>query len=138
MADYGVPPNPPDVFPWIFYKMEFKMADWEIWVVIGVLALATAATRSSFWLIGHHITIPKRVQEMLRYAPACALAAIIAPDLVLGPDGHALLDVSNLKLVSGVVATLYYLLRRNMLETIVLGMAFFTALRLFPTLVPVF
>jgi hypothetical protein len=52
---------------------------WEIWATIGVLAIATAATRSSFWLVGHHITIPKRVQEMLRYAPACALAAIIAP-----------------------------------------------------------
>ena len=64
------------------------MADWEIWVVIGVLALATAATRSSFWLIGQHITIPKRVQEMLRYAPACALAAIIFPDLLLAPDGR--------------------------------------------------
>lgn len=114
------------------------MSDWEIWVVIGVLALATAATRSSFWLIGHHITIPKRVQEMLRYAPACALAAIIAPDLVLGPDGHAMLDLGNLKLVSGIVATGYYLLRRNMLETIIFGMAFFTALRLLPTLTAVF
>jgi branched-subunit amino acid transport protein len=50
------------------------MSDWEIWATIGVLAIATAATRSSFWLVGHHITIPKRVQEMLRYAPACALA----------------------------------------------------------------
>jgi branched-subunit amino acid transport protein len=106
------------------------MADWEIWVVIGVLALATAATRSSFWLIGHHITIPKRVQEMLRYAPACALAAIVAPDLILAADGHPMLDLSNLKLVSGIVATIYYLLRRNMLETIIFGMAFFTALRL--------
>ncbi|MYN16232.1 AzlD domain-containing protein [Rugamonas sp. FT107W] len=107
------------------------MADWEIWLVIGVLALATAATRSSFWLIGQHITIPKRVQEMLRYAPACALAAIVAPDLVLA-DGHALLDLSNLKLVSGIVATIFYLLRRNMLQTIVFGMAFYTALRLLP------
>ena len=118
------------------------MADWEIWVVIGVLALATAATRSSFWLIGQHVTIPKRVQEMLRYAPACALAAIIAPDLILAPDGHAVLDFSNLKLIAGIVATGYYLLRRNMLETIIFGMAFFTALRLLPgllsTLVPVF
>ena len=105
------------------------MADWEIWAVIGVLALATAATRSAFWLVGHHITIPKRVQEMLRYAPACALAAIVAPDLVLA-DGHPVLDLSNLKLVSGIVATIYYLLRRNMLETIIFGMAFFTALRL--------
>ena len=59
------------------------MADWEIWVVIGVLCVATAATRSSFWLIGHRVSIPPRVQEMLRYAPACALAAIIGPDLLL-------------------------------------------------------
>nr|WP_229260434.1 AzlD domain-containing protein [Duganella alba] len=99
-------------------------------MVIGVLALATAATRSAFWLIGHHITIPKRVQEMLRYAPACALAAIVAPDLILAADGQPVLDAGNLKLVSGIVATIYYLLRRNMLETIVFGMVFFTALRL--------
>ena len=114
------------------------MTDWEIWVVIGVLALATAVTRSSFWLIGHHITIPKRVQEMLRYAPACALAAIVAPDLVLTAQGTPLLDLSNFKLVSGIVAIIYYLLRRNMLETIVFGMVFFTALRLFSPVIPVF
>ena len=105
------------------------MADWEIWAVIGALAVATAATRSSFWVVGQHVTIPKRVQEMLRYAPACALAAIVAPDLILS-DGHAVLDLSNLKLVSGIVATIFYLLRRNMLQTIIFGMAFYTALRL--------
>jgi branched-subunit amino acid transport protein len=105
------------------------MSDWEIWAVIGVLALATAATRSSFWVVGQHVTIPKRVQEMLRYAPACALAAIVAPDLILS-EGHAVLDLSNLKLVSGIVATIFYLLRRNMLQTIIFGMAFYTALRL--------
>ena len=105
------------------------MIDWEIWIIIGVLALATAATRGSFWLIGHHITIPKRVQEMLRYAPACALAAIVAPDLIM-VNSHPLLDLSNLKLVSGIVSTIFYLLRRNMLQTIVFGMAFYTALRL--------
>ncbi|MBY0556406.1 MAG: AzlD domain-containing protein [Burkholderiaceae bacterium] len=105
------------------------MSDWEIWLVIGVLALATAAARSSFWLVGHHITIPKRVQEMLRYAPACALAAIVAPDLVL-VEGQPLLDLSNIKLVAGIVATIFYLLRRNMLQTIVFGMLFYTALRL--------
>jgi branched-subunit amino acid transport protein len=114
------------------------MADWEIWVVIGVLALATAAARSSFWLIGHHITIPKRVQEMLRYAPACALAAIIAPDLLLSGEGTLVVDLSNIKLLSGVAATIVYLLRRNMLETIIFGMICFTALRLAPTVVPVF
>ncbi|WP_295999714.1 AzlD domain-containing protein [Rugamonas sp.] len=105
------------------------MTDWEIWAVIGVLAVATAATRSSFWLVGHHITIPKRVQEMLRYAPACALAAIIAPDVLVN-DGHLQLALSNPKLIGAVVAIMFYLIRRNMLQTIVVGMAVFTALRL--------
>src|SRR4051812_10983541 len=106
------------------------MADWEIWLTIGMLTVATAITRSSLWLVGHHITIPKRVQEMLRYAPACALAAIIAPDLLLGPGGQLQLAVSNLKLVAGVAAIAFYLIRRNMLQTIIFGMVFFTALRL--------
>lgn len=106
------------------------MADWEIWAVIGVLALATAATRSAFWLLGHHITIPRRVNEMLRYAPACALAAIIAPDLLLDGGGQLQFAWSNLKLLAGVAAIGFYLLRRNMLQTIVFGMLFFTALRL--------
>ena len=106
------------------------MNDLEIWITIGVLAVATAATRSSFWLIGHHITIPKRVQEMLRFAPACALAAIIAPDLLIGAQGELQLGFTNLRLVAGVAAIGYYLWRRNMLETIIFGMLFFTGLRL--------
>ncbi len=105
------------------------MSDWEIWAVIAVLAVATAATRSSFWLIGHHITIPKRVQEVLRYAPACALAAIIAPDLLLGPGGQLNLALSNPKLLAGAAAVVFYLVRRNMLQTIVFGMLVFTVLR---------
>ncbi|TFW33238.1 AzlD domain-containing protein [Massilia horti] len=105
------------------------MADWEIWLTIGVLAVATAATRSSFWLIGHRVAIPKRVQEMLRYAPACALAAIISPDLVLGPDGEVQLGLSNPRLLAGITSFAFYLLRRNMLHTILFGMLVFTLLR---------
>lgn len=108
------------------------MTDWEIWAAIAVLVLATAATRSSFWLVGHHITIPKRVQEVLRYAPACALAAIVAPDLLMGGDGQLQLAVSNPKLLGAAAAVLFYLVRRNLLQTIVFGMLVFTAFRLFP------
>jgi len=106
------------------------MTEWEIWATIAVLAAATAITRSSFWLVGHHITIPKRVQEMLRYAPACALAAIIAPDLLLTPGGALHTDGINMKLIAGIAATAYYLLRRNMLEMIIFGMLVFTGLRI--------
>jgi branched-subunit amino acid transport protein len=105
------------------------MSDWEIWATIIALALATAATRSSFWLIGHRIAIPRRVHEMLRYAPACALAAIIAPDLLL-EHGQVQLQLSNLKLLAGIAAIVFFLITRNMLQTIVFGMLSFTALRL--------
>ncbi|MDB5918211.1 MAG: branched-chain amino acid transporter [Massilia sp.] len=105
------------------------MSDLEIWAVIAVLVVATGATRSSFWLIGHHITIPKRVQEVLRYAPACALAAIIAPDLLLNGGGQLNLALSNPKLLAGSAAVVFYLVRRNMLQTIVFGMLVFTVLR---------
>lgn len=104
--------------------------DLEIWITIGVLCLATAITRSAFWLVGHHITIPKRVQEMLRFAPACALAAIIAPDLLMGTAAPMAFEPLNIKLGAALAATGYYLLRRNMLEMIVFGMLVFTALRI--------
>ena len=102
----------------------------DIWLTIGVLVVATALTRSSFWLIGHHITIPKRVQEMLRYAPACALAAIIAPDLLMVGEGAPEINLLNPKLMAAVAATLYYMWRKSMIETIIVGMAVFTALRI--------
>jgi branched-subunit amino acid transport protein len=105
------------------------MSDWEIWATIGVLCLATAATRSSFWLIGHRVTIPPRVQEMLRYAPACALAAIIGPDLLIDPQGQVQLTIANPKLIAGIAALAFYLWRRSMLMTIIFGMAVFTLLR---------
>ena len=106
------------------------MAEWEIWATIVVLVLATAAARSSFWLVGHHVTIPKRVQEVLRYAPVCALAAIIAPDLLMGSQEQLMLSIDNPKLVAGVAATVYCLLRKSMIETIVFGMLVFTGLRI--------
>ena len=106
------------------------MSDLEIWLTIGALAVATALTRSSFWLVGHHITIPPRIQEMLRFAPACALAAIVAPDILIRADGQVDLDPWNPKLLAGLAAIAFYLVRRNMLHTIIFGMAAFTLLRL--------
>ena len=105
------------------------MSDWEIWATIGVLCVATAATRSSFWLIGHRVTIPPRVQEMLRYAPACALAAIIGPDLLIDPQGEVQLTLANPKLIAAIAAFAFYLWRRSMLMTIIFGMLVFTLFR---------
>jgi branched-subunit amino acid transport protein len=106
------------------------MSDLEIWAVIGALCVATATARASLWLVGHRISIPKRVNEVLRFAPACALAAIIAPDLLMDGSGHLQTTLANPKLLAGIAAAGFYLLRKNMLQTIVFGMLVFTGLRL--------
>ncbi|MBC3880827.1 AzlD domain-containing protein [Undibacterium sp. LX40W] len=105
------------------------MSDLEVWLVIIFLTIATVIDRSAFWVVGHHINLPKRVQEALRYAPACALAAIIVPDLFV--NGEQIdISITNPKMIAGILATLFFLWRRNMLMTIVLGMSVFTAARL--------
>lgn len=101
----------------------------DVWLVIILLAVATFVARSSFWLIGHHIKLPKRVQEALRYAPACALAALIIPDLLLS-NGEVALSFDNPKLLAGIAATTFFLVKRNMLLTILFGMAVYTYIRL--------
>ena len=105
------------------------MSDGEIWLVIILLAVATFIARSSFWLVGHHINLPKRVQEALRYAPACALAAIIVPDFLFG-NGQIVIGWDNPRLIAGFAATTFFLMKRNMLLTIIFGMAVYTFIRL--------
>lgn len=105
------------------------MNDKEIWLAIALLTVATLIARCSLWLVGQHITLSKRLQNALRYAPACALTAIIVPDLLLA-DGHLQFSLGNHKLIASLVALGFYLFKRNMLQTILVGMLCFTFLRL--------
>ncbi len=106
------------------------MSETEIWLVIGLLGLATFIARSSFWLAGQHIHLPKRVQEALRYAPACALAAVIVPDFLLN-NGQMALGFDNPKLMAGIAATVFFLVKSSMLLTIIFGMVVYTLIRLY-------
>lgn len=106
------------------------MSDIEIWAVIILLTIATVIDRSAFWVVGHHINLPKRVQEALRYAPSCALAAIVAPDFFIS-DNQLVTSLHNPKLIAGVAAAVFYLWKKDMLLTIIFGMAMFTLVRLY-------
>lgn len=106
------------------------MNAFDIWVTIILLAIATILTRGfSFFLFGNAIKLPAKVQHALRYAPAAALAAIVAPDLVLS-GGAISLDWMNPKLIAGIGAVLFFMTTRHLLGTIMAGMALFTVLRL--------
>lgn len=104
----------------------------DIWLTIGLLALATVLTRSSFFMLAS-TRMPARLQQALRYAPAAALAAIVLPDLVLhggAVTSAAAIDWTNPRLLAGAGATLFFLATRHLLGTIVVGMVLFTAIRM--------
>lgn len=105
------------------------MSDLAIWIIVVGLTLVTIATRSFFLVLGERYALPERLQHALRYAPACALVALIAPELVLA-DGALALSVANPKLVAGVAAAAVMVVTRSMIAAMAVGMAGFWALRL--------
>lgn len=105
------------------------MTDFEYGLLLVLLALSTLLTRSFFFLLGNAVKMPPWVQHALRYAPAAALAAILAPDLLLN-GGEMTLPWTNPKLIAGIIATLFFLRTRHLLGTIIVGMACFSVLRL--------
>lgn len=106
------------------------MSSADIWLTIALLTFATVVTRSSFFLLAS-ARLPARVQQALRYAPPAALAAIVAPDLLLNGGGSAGIAWANPRLLAGIGAAVFFLATRHLLGTIVAGMALFTAFRLF-------
>ncbi len=103
------------------------MNDATTWIVIAGLALITVITRSFFLVLGDHLALPDRVQHALRYAPACALTALLAPEVVTVQGQIAI--AGNPKLVAAAVAAIAMLVSRNMIVAIAASMAAFTLLR---------
>ena len=93
------------------------------------LTLVTVVTRSSFFMLPARIELPANIERALRYAPACALTAIVAQG-VLARDHHPFLSVHNYEMWAIVAAALVFAKSRNMIAMMVIGMAVFTALRL--------
>ncbi len=105
------------------------MSDLAIWIIVVGLTLVTVATRSAFLVLGDRFKLPERVQHGLRYAPACALVGLIAPELALA-DGTLALSLANPKLIAGFAAGAIMLATRSMIAAMAVGMLAFTALRL--------
>jgi branched-subunit amino acid transport protein len=94
------------------------------------LTAATLLTRGSFFMLPSRWQLPPRLERALRYAPACALAAIIAPEVLL-IQGDVSLALANDKLWATVLAAAVFIKTRNMLLMMAVGMIAFTLLRLY-------
>jgi branched-subunit amino acid transport protein len=99
------------------------------WAAIAGVTLSTFITRAGLLLLGDRVRLPSVVDQALAYAPACALAAIVVPDLVVS-GGEIRLDPGNFRLLGALAASAVYLATRSFVATIAAGMAVFTALRL--------
>lgn len=105
------------------------MSALEVWLTITGLTAVTLVTRNFFLVFGETVLLPTRVQHALRYAPACALTALVAPE-VLTPNGTLALEIGNDRLLAAAIATAVMLATRSMLATMAAGLAAFVALQL--------
>lgn len=105
------------------------MSDWEIVLTIAGLGVITVLTRAFFFLPKREIPMPGWLREGLRYAPLAALAAVVAPEVVM-TRGELIDTWRDARLFAVAAATAYYFWRRDILGTIVCGTAVMLALRL--------
>jgi branched-subunit amino acid transport protein len=106
------------------------MSPLEIWLAIAGMTVITLATRTVMMVLGDRIPLPERVQHALRFAPACALTALIAPEL-LTEQGAWAISLANAKFVAGMIGIAVMLATRSMMATMGVGMAVYLALRHF-------
>ena len=97
-----------------------------LWLAFLLIGLATTLPRASFIVLGNRVSLPPVVQRALRYAPAAALAAIVATDvLVVAGDFEPL----NPKLAGIIAAVAAAMLWRNPWLPFIAGMAVLLGLR---------
>ena len=100
----------------------------DVWLTIGILTFSTLLTRCTFALFGASLKLPPKVQYALRYAPAAVMAGIVVPDLFM-VGGSVSFDLVNPKLLAAIGGTAFFLWKRHILGTVVVGMVLFTVLR---------
>ena len=104
------------------------MTTWETVLAILGLALITVATRGFFLYPERELPLPAWLKQGLRYAPLAALAAVVAPEVVM-TQGHLITTFKDARLYGALAATAYFFWRRGILGTIVVGTMVLVALR---------
>jgi branched-subunit amino acid transport protein len=104
------------------------MSTWESILAIAGLAVITIVTRGFFLFPDRELPMPAWLQQGLRYAPLAALAAVVAPE-VLMTQGHVIGTLKDARLYATLVASGYFYWRRGILGTILTGTLVMVALR---------
>jgi len=104
------------------------VSPWEAVLAIVGLAFITLGTRGFFLFPERELPMPGWLKQGLRYAPLAALAAVVAPEVVM-TQGHLITTLKDARLYATLAATGYFFWRRGILGTIVTGTLVMVALR---------
>jgi branched-subunit amino acid transport protein len=100
----------------------------EIFFTTLGMALIALACRAFFLVPEEDLPMPSWLREGLRYAPVAALAAVVAPELVL-TQGHLVDSWRDPRIFGAVAGLALYAWRRSLFGTIVCGTGVMLALR---------
>jgi branched-subunit amino acid transport protein len=93
----------------------------EVLLILGMFAVTFGVRYPVLALVGR-IDLPDPIFRALRYVPPAVLTAIIIPEIVL-PGGKLSLQFTSPPLAAGIIAALVAWRSRNLLLTIIVGMA---------------
>ena len=96
-------------------------------VVILGLACVTVLARSFFMISRTSWELPHWAQRGLQYAPIAALAAVVLPEVVM-TQGHLVTTLRDARLFAAVAGAVAYFWRKDVLITILVGMAVYLPL----------
>ncbi len=94
----------------------------KLWLVMIVGGVLTYLTRLSFIALLHRWNVPGWFRRGLRFVPVAVLSAIILPELT-NPNGSLFISWRNPQLLAGGVAILVAWRTKNVILTILAGMA---------------
>ncbi len=105
------------------------LSNTEMTVAIASVTVATVVSRSGILVAGERLRFSRHVEAALRFAPACALAGLIVPE-VLYPAGTLDVSLGNPRLPATIAAIAFLLWRQSVLGGIAVGMGAYAVARL--------
>jgi branched-subunit amino acid transport protein len=101
---------------------------WSLAVIVG-LAVVTVVARSFFFISSQSWQLPHWAQRGLQYAPIAALSAVVIPEIIT-VQGELVSTWQDPRLYAAAVGIAAYFWRRDVLITILAGMAVYLPLHL--------
>ena len=98
-------------------------------IAILGLAVITVVSRAFFMIPDRELPLPDWLKRGLKYAPLAALAAVIAPEILM-TQGEFIDTFMDARLPAVLCASGYYFWKRGILGTIVVGMVIYLPLHI--------